>query len=718
MRSTKKAVTLFCGLALLLCAAAVYADDDVQDDVDPGVDARVSRISFIRGNAQIRREGSQDWEKAVLNLPVVEGDEIMTDGDGRLEIQLSIYTHIRLAESTYLKVVGLKDGAVALSLSEGTLSARLTKFDKDKGYFEIDAPETTIAIQKAGMYRVDAGRPGASSDVRITVADSGQAHVYSDNSGFTLKNGRSATLKIEGPLAGEWETVDADRYADEFDSWALERDATIAKRLKDAYYDKYYDQDIYGAEDLDDNGQWIYTRKYGYVWRPYRSVTSTYSNWSPYRYGNWRWVPPFGWTWVNDEPWGWATYHHGRWFYDDGYWNWSPYGYVRTSRSWWYPALVGVRIVNQNIYWYPLPTGYGYFNYNQCFGGWGGGRHGNYGGNGGHYGGNGGHNGGNGGNGGPVPTPTPNAYVGPLAGQVGPSVFTNNESRQTWRMTPPLLRVPPGAVVGTTLSSFGRGKAGFGRVSDVDAKVALSKPLGENTQSRILPTYQELDGKVSTAIRVEKPRLVPVTSKSIGATVRPENGGPMDQTLRNTKVFGGRDPIRPESGQGVPVGQTRKIGAIARDPIRTGDAPIKPEPAPRETKPLRNNDAPIRVEPPPRQVKRRDGRMDEPVRVEPIRQPETKRQRDPRGDDPIRVAPTRAPETKTERQPPIRQPRYEPPPRSAPVRSEPVRSAPVRSEPQPSKSISTRNAPANSEPSRSKSGSDRPAPTENRKRDH
>lgn len=715
MRSTKKALTLFCGLALLLCAAAAYADDDVQDDVDPGVDARVSRISFIRGDVQIKRLGGQDWEKAVLNLPIVEGDEIVTDANGRLEIQLSIYTHVRLAESSYLKVVGLKDRAVALSLSEGTLNARLTKFDKDAGYFEIDAPETTIAIQKTGMYRVDAGRPGSSSDVRITVADSGQAHVYSDNSGFTLKNGRSATLKIEGPLAGEWETVDADRYADEFDSWALERDATIAKRLKDAYYDKYYDQDIYGAEDLDDNGQWIYTRKYGYVWRPYRSVTSIYSNWSPYRYGHWRWVPPFGWTWVNDEPWGWATYHHGRWFYDDGYWSWSPYGYVRTSRSWWFPALVGVRIVNQNIYWYPLPTGYGYFNYNQCFGGWGGGRHGGYGGNGGHYGGNGGQNGGhNGGNGGPGPTPTPRAYVGPLAGQVGPSVFTNNESRQTWRMTPPLLRVPPGAVVGTSLSSFGRGKPGFGRVSDADARVALSKALGENQPTRILPTYQELDGKVSTAIKVEKPRVVATTSKPLGAAIRPENGGPLDQTLRNTKVYGGREPIRPELGQDGTANQTRKTGAVTRDPIRAeGDATIKPERVTRETKPLRNTDAPIRVEPPQRQIKQRDDRDDDPIRVEPTRQQGTKRQREPRADEPVRIAPTRVPEIKRERELPSRQPRFEPP-----VRSEPVRSAPVRSETPPSKSLPSRSSPVRSEPSPAKSGPDRPAPTENRKRDH
>ena len=215
MRSTKQVIwTLFFGLTLLFSAAAVYGDDDVEDDAVPDVTARVSRISFIRGEIQIRREGSQDWEKAVLNLPVVEGDEIITDAGSRLEIQLNLYSHIRLAESSYLKVVGLKDGAVALSLSEGSMNVRLVKFDKESGFFEIDAPRTTVAIQRAGKYRIDAGKAGVTDEVRMTVTGDGEARVYADSSGFTLKSGRSATLKIDGPLSGEWDRQDSANATD------------------------------------------------------------------------------------------------------------------------------------------------------------------------------------------------------------------------------------------------------------------------------------------------------------------------------------------------------------------------------------------------------------------------------------------------------------------------------------------------------------------------
>lgn len=683
MRSMKRVFwSVFVGATLIFSATAYGARyaDDVEDDMVPDVTARVSRISFIRGDVQIRREGSQDWEKAVLNLPIVEGDELATDAGGRLEIQLGAFSHIRLAENSYLKVVGLKDGSVALSLSEGTLNVRLTKFDKDAAFFEIDAPKTTVAIQRSGMYRIDAGKAGASGDVRVTVANDGEARVYADNSGFTLKNGRTATLKIDGPLAGEWETVDAARFADEFDTWTLDRDAVIARRIKDAYYDKYYDQDIYGAEDLNDNGEWISTKKYGYVWRPYASAISQYANWSPYRYGTWRWVPPYGWTWVNDEPWAWATYHHGRWFFDDGRWYWTPYGYTRRGRSWWYPALVGVTVVNQSIYWYPLPHDYGYFNYNYCFGGWGGPRGGHHGGN--HGGPRGNHNGGNH-NGGPVPpgpvapgpgpTPPP-ATVGPLAGQLGPSIFENNDSRRIWMSTPPMLRVPPTGVVSTPLSTFGRDRTTSAAPPSGEIRAVLSKALGDNEQIRILPTYQELDGRVSTAIRVERPRAISNTPKPTGAAIRTVSDEPLDKTLRGTRVYGDRTPIRPEGEPGVDASSgPRKTGAVTRLPVqRESETPVRPE------RPVRvredNNgggDDPVRAEPTVRPTRTREERNVDPVRVEPtVRQTRTREERnnDP---DPVRQPP---PPRSVE---PVRPQRNDPPPtRSEPTRSEPTRSTP------------------------------------------
>ena len=121
------------------------------------------------------------------------------------------------------------------------------------------------------------------------------------------------------------------------------------------YDAQYYDNYVWGAEDLDAYGNWSYANDYGWIWRPSVTVINNYNDWAPYRYGHWTWCPPYGWTWVGYEPWGWAPYHYGRWVYYDNYWAWCPRSQYYRHRSWWRPALVAFHIsIGNNVSWYPL----------------------------------------------------------------------------------------------------------------------------------------------------------------------------------------------------------------------------------------------------------------------------------------------------------------------------------------------------------------------------
>ena len=140
----------------LLSVSAVFGYE--LDDTIPEVTDRVARISFLRGDVQIRRDGSQDWEKAELNLPIVEGDEIAVEGSGRLEIQFSKDKHLRIDEASLVQIRQLSDTGVAISVTRGIVSLRLRKLDLDNEFFEVDGPGTTVAMQKSGTYRFDAGR--------------------------------------------------------------------------------------------------------------------------------------------------------------------------------------------------------------------------------------------------------------------------------------------------------------------------------------------------------------------------------------------------------------------------------------------------------------------------------------------------------------------------------------------------------------------------------
>jgi len=91
-------------------------------------------------------------------------------------------------------------------------------------------------------------------------------------------------------------------------------------------------------------GEWIYLDDDLIVWRP----MTNHAGWRPYSDGRWVWTR-HGWYWDSFEPFGWATFHYGRWIFDDYYgWVWLP-------DNEWAPAWVEWRYDNNYIGWAPLP---------------------------------------------------------------------------------------------------------------------------------------------------------------------------------------------------------------------------------------------------------------------------------------------------------------------------------------------------------------------------
>ena len=172
MRSARLLFTAVLSLLVTIFAAniSVRAADDDADEYD--VKARVIRISLTKGEVSLKRQGNSDWERARLNFPVVEGDTLATDRESRLELQIDSRNFVRVEANSVLRIVTLRDEGVALSLVEGTASVRLAKFDREHEYFEVDAPKTTLAAEKPGLYRLDVTREGK---VRLTVRDGGSA---------------------------------------------------------------------------------------------------------------------------------------------------------------------------------------------------------------------------------------------------------------------------------------------------------------------------------------------------------------------------------------------------------------------------------------------------------------------------------------------------------------------------------------------------------------
>jgi hypothetical protein len=137
---------------------------------------------------------------------------------------------------------------------------------------------------------------------------------------------------------------------DEFDRWSERKGS--ARRGQS--WDRVPGELRHYSDELDENGEWVNSPEYGWVWRP--AVTD--QEWRPYWRGRWA-AYPGGMTWVSDEPWGYMTYHHGRWSWGVGLgWYWIPG--VNYS-----PAWVAWRYYDGNCGWAPLnyynaPCDWGY----------------------------------------------------------------------------------------------------------------------------------------------------------------------------------------------------------------------------------------------------------------------------------------------------------------------------------------------------------------------
>lgn len=102
-------------------------------------------------------------------------------------------------------------------------------------------------------------------------------------------------------------------------------------------------------DELSRYGEWVRTRDYGWAWYP----LDVDPYWRPYLDGRWA-LTEYGWTWVSYEPFGWATYHYGRWAWDQRFgWLWVP-GTV------WGPAWVSWQQGGGYVGWAPLPPRVGF----------------------------------------------------------------------------------------------------------------------------------------------------------------------------------------------------------------------------------------------------------------------------------------------------------------------------------------------------------------------
>ena len=308
------------GLAGLLIAGAPAraALDDAL-----GFERTPPRLSYVDGEVSFFRPGTQYWEPASLNTPLVAGDEFYAGEAANLEIQIGARAYLRAGEETQLALSTLEPDFLQIFVAEGHVSLDLRSV-KASQTFEIDTPNAAFTIEHSGYYRVEV----AGDSTRLITRRGGRASVTCA-SGTSSALVASEQVVISGADAPQLGTY----AAPELDAWDRWNYARTQAHL-DAASARYIPAGVYGADDLDRHGSWRVVPRYGAIWVP-RGVAV---GWAPYSAGRWIHDPYYGWSWVDAAPWGWAPYHYGRWVHVSGYWGWAPGPVVVRPR--YAPALV------------------------------------------------------------------------------------------------------------------------------------------------------------------------------------------------------------------------------------------------------------------------------------------------------------------------------------------------------------------------------------------
>jgi len=286
---------------------AVGQENAVPEKDPPG---RIARLSFTQGTVSLQAVGETTWTAAPLNRPVIAGDYLRTNADGRAEVQVDEAV-VRLGGDTNFTFLSMDDRSLRMRVTSGLVNLRVRELG-EHDVIEVETPQAVASILRPGNYRVEVNGNGGMTVLKVS---SGMLEARGGGESLVVRAQQTATLTGTGRFAYTTGTLGA---PDSFDEWTLGRDVEL-ENARANESSRYVSSDIVGYEDLSNYGEWRSEPEYGYVWSP-RVV----AGWSPYRFGRYTYVSGWGWAWLADEPWGFAPFHYGSWVTIGGRWCWVP----------------------------------------------------------------------------------------------------------------------------------------------------------------------------------------------------------------------------------------------------------------------------------------------------------------------------------------------------------------------------------------------------------
>jgi len=132
-----------------------------------GQDKEKGTVTFVDGQARKQKIGQEDWQNAIQNTPVDNGDRVKTLVKTRAEIKLAELDIIRLAPKTTVDIIKLyqegKDQKreTQLDVQQGDIWANIGSLDANSS-MDLNTAVANATV-KGTVFRVNVGRIRALS---------------------------------------------------------------------------------------------------------------------------------------------------------------------------------------------------------------------------------------------------------------------------------------------------------------------------------------------------------------------------------------------------------------------------------------------------------------------------------------------------------------------------------------------------------------------------
>lgn len=247
---------VFVGLMLALGASVGALAQDREQYV---ISAKAGGVNLVSGDVTLKRLGEIQWQSLTSQDDLGSGDMVRTGAAGRVEMLLNPGSYLRAAENSEFELTNASLDVLQVELLRGSVIVEVAGADEARTLIEVTTPQTKLAIDRKGLYRINLLHNETEVLVRkgrVTVG--GYVSVTTE-----LKDGKKMLVTGGTAVVTKFDKKEQDT----FDLWSQQRAETLVasnRRLPNSAIARSYAKDVRFAEVdvlteiLHDDGRYFY----------------------------------------------------------------------------------------------------------------------------------------------------------------------------------------------------------------------------------------------------------------------------------------------------------------------------------------------------------------------------------------------------------------------------------------------------------------------------